>query len=243
MKDGCRVKICGITCLKDRQQVHSAGADFFGVIVDVPYSPRSLNMEAAACLLKGAPLPGVALVFQKDLQQIKLLVEYCRPQAVQFLDSVPLEWLQELKASFPTVGWWQSLFLPAVGANAPHRDLKELRQQIQELASAGADGVIIDTAVKFSGKMRFGGTGQTSDWKLARTLVKDSPLPVFLAGGIKPSNVRDALDIVHPDGIDLCSGVESQPGRKNAARLQELIGEIRKWEKENRDGKDGRDGK
>ncbi len=237
MKDGCRVKICGITCLKDRQLVHSVGADFFGVIIDVPYSPRSLNMEAAACLLIGAPLPGVALLFQKNLEEIEQLVEYCRPQAVQLLSSVPLEWLRELKVSFPKVSWWQSLFLPAAGAASPHADLKGLRQQMQELARAGADAVILDTAVKSSDKIRFGGTGQTSNWKLASSLVVDSPLPVFLAGGIKPSNVRNALDIVHPKGIDLCSGVEALPGRKDATKLQELIGEIREWEKENRNGR------
>lgn len=235
MKDGCRVKICGITCLKDRQLVHTLGADFFGVIINVPYSPRSLNMEAAACLLIGAPLPGIALVFQKNLQQIRQLVEYCRPQAVQLLSLVPLEWLEELKASFPKVSWWQSLFLPAAGAAPPHPDLIRMQQQIQELAKAGADAIVLDTAVKSSGKIRLGGTGRTSNWKLARSLVANSPLPVFLAGGINPSNVRNALDIVHPDGIDLCSGVEALPGRKDEAKLQELIGEIREWERENRD--------
>ena len=59
------------------------------------------------------------------------------------------------------------------------------------------------------------------------------PLPVFLAGGINPSNVRKAMEMVHPDGIDLCSGVEAEPGRKDPKKLFELLGEIRKWEKEN----------
>jgi len=58
MKDGCKVKICGITNLEDRDMTAAAGAEFFGVIVDVPYSPRTLNRETAAGLLKNAPLPG-----------------------------------------------------------------------------------------------------------------------------------------------------------------------------------------
>lgn len=92
---------------------------------------------------------------------------------------------------------------------------------------------MLDTVVKTSAGMRFGGTGQASDWELARSLLEDSPLPVFLAGGINPSNVRKAMEMVHPDGIDLCSGVEAEPGRKDPKKLFELLGEIRKWEKEN----------
>ncbi len=232
LKDGCRVKICGITCLEDRDLAYRAGAGFFGVIVDVPYSPRTLNLETAAMLLKNSPLPGVALVFQKNLQQIRQLVEYCQPQVVQFLSPVPLKCLCELKISFPTISWWQSIFLPTAD-NALEPSPGVLHQQINELAAAGVDAVILDTAVKASGWMRFGGTGQTSNWELARSLVEDSPLTVFLAGGIKPSNVREALDMVHPDGIDLCSGVEAQPGRKDPKKIFDLFGQIRQWEKEN----------
>lgn len=231
MKDGCKVKICGITNLEDREMTAAAGADFFGVIVDVPYSPRTLNRETAASLLKDAPLPGVALIFQQNLRQIKHLVEFCQPKAVQLLNPVPLVWLRKLKASFPRVGWWQSLFLPAVESNAPHPDIKELQQQMRELAAGGVDAVIMDTAVKRAGKTRFGGTGQISNWELARSLVETSPLPVFLAGGIKPSNIKAALDAVHPQGIDLCSGIEVGPGRKDPAKLRELIELVRIWEK------------
>ena len=233
MKDGCKVKICGITNLEDRDMTAAAGAEFFGVIVDVPYSPRTLNRETAAGLLKNAPLPGVALTFQQDLQQIKHLVEFCQPQAVHLLNPVPLDWLRELKGSFPEVDWWQSLFLPAAGMASPHPDIDKLQQQMQELAAAGADVVIIDTAVKRAGKTRYGGTGQTSNWELASSLVETSPLPVFLAGGIKPSNIMAALDAVHPQGIDLCSGVEVRLGRKDPAKLRELIELVRIWEKEN----------
>jgi PAS domain-containing protein len=163
--------------------------------------------------------------------------------------------LRELKGSFPEVGWWQSLFLPAAGIAAPHLNIEELRHtcetatglcsclphpnieglrlQMQELATAGADAVILDTAVKRAGKTRFGGTGQTSNWELACSLVETSPLPVFLAGGIKPSNIKVALDAVRPDGVDLCSGVEVRPGRKDPAKLRELIDLVRIWEKEN----------
>ena len=229
---GCRVKICGITCLEDRELVHKAGADYFGVIIEVPYSPRRLSIEAAAELLRNAPLPGVALVFQQNKERIKQLVDYCQPQVVQLLSPVNLESLYELKRSFPNICWWQSLFLPAAGT-VSQPDLNNLQQQIRELAGAGAEAVILDTFVKNSGGMRFGGTGVTSNWELARSLVENAPLPVFLAGGINPSNVREALDLVHPAGIDLCSGVEAKPGRKDQKKLFELLGEIRRWEKEN----------
>ncbi len=245
MKDGCKVKICGITSLEDRDLVYRAGADFFGVIVDVPYSPRTLSMETAACLLKDAPLPGAALVFRKDLRQLKHLLEYCRPQAVQFLSPLPPEWLRELKACFPQVGWWQSLFLPAADAAAPLPEIEEqlrenLCRRMQELSGAGADAVILDTAVKNGRGRRLGGTGQTSNWRSARLLAEKAPLPVFLAGGLKPSNIKAALDAVHPDGIDLCSGVEANPGRKDPDLLREMISAVREWEKENTDGKDER---
>lgn len=234
-RDGCRVKICGITSLEDRDLVHRAGADYFGVIVDVPYSPRTMDIEAAALLLKNAPIPGIALIFQQNLRQIQQLVEFCQPQAVQFLSQLPFKQLQELKKSFPKVGWWQSLFLPAAG-DTQGADPAFIKQQIQDLAGAGADAVILDTAVKASGEIRFGGTGRASNWKLAQALVEVSPLPVFLAGGIKPSNVRDALDMVHPDGIDLCSGIEAEPGRKDSKKLFDLMDQIRQWEMENKKG-------
>ena len=79
--------------------------------------------------------------------------------------------------------------------------------------------------------MRFGAQGRLSDWELPAPCWKTPPAG-FLAGD-QPSNVRKAMEMVHPDGIDLCSGVEAEPGRKDPKKLFELLGEIRKWEKEN----------
>ena len=240
MKDGCKVKICGVTNLEDRDLANAAGADFFGVVIDVPYSPRSVTVETAAILLNNSPLPGVALAFQLDLPHLYHLVESCRPQAVQLLCPVQISWLMELIASFPGTDWWQSIYLPAAGAGAPCPDLETLQLKVQELARAGVNAVVLDTAAPLAGQTRYGGTGLASDWEIVCSLVEKSPLPAFLAGGVNPSNVQAALDMVHPKGIDLCSGVEASPGRKDPAKLKELIRLVRDWEKENKIRKDGR---
>lgn len=246
MKAGCRVKICGITNLEDRDLVAGAGADFFGVVVGVPYSPRSVAPEAAAALFEDTLIPGVALVFRPDLSQLRHLLESCRPQVVQFLSPAPRERLPELKKSFPGTGWWQSLHLPAAGAGAPRRNAGNIRTLIKDCAEAGVDAVVFDTAAAAGGRIRYGGTGLTTDWGLVRSLSENSPIPVFLAGGIRPSNVRAALESIRPDGIDLCSGVEERPGRKDPDKVREIIRLVRAWEEENQreesiyTGKEGR---
>jgi len=74
--------------------------------------------------------------------------------------------------------------------------------------------------------MRYGGTGQVNNWTIARSLVEAFPVRTFLAGGITPENVQQAIELVHPYGIDLCSGVEIAPGRKDPEKLRRLMSAI-----------------
>lgn len=230
MKAGCKVKICGITRLEDRQIAAEAMADFFGVVIEVPYSPRSLTVEAAAALLKHPPIPGVALVYNPDLSLLHRIVQECRPYAVQLLSAFPPAWPAALKKYYPEMCWWQSLHLPAVQDGIRTPQVTDWCQELSALAGAGIDTAVFDTAATLNGETRYGGTGLVSDWSLVHKLAESAPVPVFLAGGISPDNVRAALAAVQPDGIDLCSGVETEPGRKDPAKVKKLIRLVREWE-------------
>lgn len=226
MGAGCRVKICGTTRIEDALLSADAGADFFGVVVEVAFSPRSLSIEAALPLFTGPPIPGVALVFGMAPERIEAAVRRLRPFALQFLDPAPLPLLRHLKSAHPPLEVWQSVHLPQAGEGA---DVDRFRRAVDGFLEAGVDALLFDTVAVIGGKTKFGGTGRTSDWGLVRKLMDAAgrSLPVWLAGGIGPGNVARALEAVNPSGIDLCSGVEAQPGIKDPKKIRALMAAIR----------------
>jgi phosphoribosylanthranilate isomerase len=76
----------------------------------------------------------------------------------------------------------------------------------------------------------FGGTGRPFDWNLVRDVQRLRP--ILLAGGLRPDNVREAIRVAAPYGVDVCSGVESSPGKKDATRLRQFMDEVRHAERE-----------
>lgn len=228
MKDGCRVKICGITSLSDAGLAAGVGADYIGVIIEVAFSPRSLGINEAGPIFASAPLPAVALVHQMGPERIEELLLKLRPHAVQFLSPEGPELAGHLKDFQPGLQIWQSLFLPAGGEVVAGFDFQTLVLKTARCGEAGVDAVLFDTAAIARGK--FGGTGLTGDWDLAGKLVRAAALPAFLAGGINPGNIRRAVKAVQPFGIDLCSGVEDRPGKKSAGKLAALMEALRQAE-------------
>lgn len=227
MKVGCRVKICGITNSEDARLAAGEGADYTGVVIEVSYSPRSQTVESAAPIFADSPVPAVALVYEMPPDRLKQLVTLLKPHAVQFLSQDGAAMAEGLKKIAPGLQIWQSLFIPAAGENTAEIDPEILIRQSEKCKEAGVDAVIFDTVAVMNGVVRFGGTGATGRWDLASQVVAGSALPAFLAGGIKPENVRDAIETVRPYGIDLCSGVEVYTGKKSLAKLRALMEEVR----------------
>lgn len=94
------------------------------------------------------------------------------------------------------------------------------------LAAAGADALLLDSGRPGAKTPELGGTGRTHDWAVSRRLVEVvGPVPVFLAGGLRAENVREAIHAVRPFGVDVCGGVRDG-GRLSAARLIGLAGSI-----------------
>jgi phosphoribosylanthranilate isomerase len=213
------VKICGITTVEDAKTAASLGSDFIGVILEIEYSPRSVSIETAKSITDSSSAP-VILLLEKPCNDIQDIASDIKPWGVQIVGKYPFSDIKHLKNT-TECAVWKTVHIPKEnGEKIPSADLKKI---IEKYHGAGIDVVVLDT---MAGEKK-GGTGQVCDWGTARELVESSPVPVFLAGGITPANAREAINQVKPYGIDLSSGVEKSPGRKDPEKISELMRNIK----------------
>ena len=216
----CKVKICGTTSVADARMAADAGADYSGVVVEVPFSERSVPIDSATDIAQQTPIPTVILVFDRPTDWVREAAAQIKPFAIQLLGHEPPVEVAELKETV-SCEVWKSLFLPT--ENDPAADRKVIFAQIEAYIDSGADALLFDTADFSSGQARFGGTGKRSDWNLSAQLIQTCKVPAFLSGGIRPENVRAAIETVRPYGVDLCSGVEASKGVRDQRKLDRLM--------------------
>jgi phosphoribosylanthranilate isomerase len=219
------VKICGITNEEDVFKVTEAGADYIGVIVNFPGSPRSLTLERARSIRTIAKLPVVVLISKMDKGQIVRILDELHPYAIQLIGEESPALIQELKTEVGCVVW-KSFHFPV--KDQGEVDLDSALEKVSLYVKAGVDALVLDT---FDRKGRRGGTGKAFDWGIGKQLVQQINKRVFLAGGITPDNVKEAFEEVRPYGIDLSSGVESSVGKKDLEKLQSLMNAVRELRK------------
>ena len=207
-----KIKICGITCREDAHAAQEGGADYIGIIVNIADSRRSVTLQKAADI--SISLPSTVLLMEAPVETIKTAVHRIRPHAVQLIGPFSVEDINTLKRE-TNVEIWKSIHVPRPGQNVS----QELKQQIKELHHAGIDALVLDTLVPG----HKGGTGQTCDWNTAARIVESVGIPVFLAGGLTPENVAQAIGMVKPFGVDVSSGVENSPGNKNLEKVTRFI--------------------
>jgi len=223
-----KVKLCGTTSVEDALIAQDAGADYVGVVIDVPYSERSRTVDEARAILAAITVPGVILTYRLPVESAADAAERTGAHAVQLLGSESPDEVSRLAARLARhAEVWVSLFLPPAGLEGSRSSADEVVASMESYADAGADALLLDTAAVVDGRHRFGGTGIVSDWHTARDLIARSPLPIFLSGGIRPENVGEAVTRVQPHGIDLCSGVEAARSRRDPARTAALFRALR----------------
>jgi phosphoribosylanthranilate isomerase len=201
-----RVKICGITNAVDALAAVDCGADALGFNL-YPQSKRYIDVEAAADWIDKLPSP---------ICKVAILVDPTRDEAIRtsklpFIDALQLHG-QESPDFCQSLAEAGVVFAKAV----PVVDAKSL----VNLPSFFTNTLVLDSG--FGG--RFGGSGKTFPWELARRFVGEHPpFRVILAGGLTPESVAEAISEVRPFGVDVTSGVESSPGRKDHRRLRAFI--------------------
>lgn len=206
------LKLCGTTNTEDAQLAGRAGADFSGIVVDVAWSERSLTLEQALPVALASGVRNVILLCNPSAAFASLVAETLQPYALQLHCHESPTLVAELKESL-TCAVWKTVHLPNLGGQAPP----------QAYETAGADALLVDSVDTSEGFARLGGTGKVGDWEAVAELKQQVAIPLFLAGGIGPDNITEAMRAVQPDGIDLCSGVESARGQRDPAKVKRLM--------------------
>jgi phosphoribosylanthranilate isomerase len=203
-----QVKICGITSIADAQAAVEAGADMLGFNF-CEQSPRYLTVPAAKEISRLLPafVIRVGVFVNAPKEKVAHAINECGLSLLQFHGDEPPE--------FCTQFGLMSMKAFRI------RDAESLRA----LPKFSTDAWLLDA---YSPEAR-GGTGATFNWELALEARKLGK-PVFLAGGLTPENVADAVRRVRPFGVDVASGVESAPGKKDPAKVRAFIEAVRSAE-------------
>jgi phosphoribosylanthranilate isomerase len=196
-----RVKICGITNIPDALAAVDAGADALGFMF-VPASPRTLKLETAASIIRELPpfVSRVGVMVDPSPQFVEDALRKCGLSAVQLHGNESPEFCSTVAG----------IVIKAFRVSD--------RESLAGIRGYATGAWLLDSYV--ADKM--GGTGIRFNWDLALE-VKQWGRPVILAGGLTPANVADAVQQVQPYGVDVSSGVESVPGKKDPIKVRDFI--------------------
>ena len=200
------VKICGITNLDDALAAVDAGADLLGFNF-WPRSPRYISPANAREITNQLPssILKVGVFVNEELPSLLTIASEANLTAIQLHGDESPDYCRQLKQTF---------VIKALGA-----------QDDLDLSAYAVDAIMLDT----KDELLRGGTGRVFDWSLAQHPDKSvkSVAKLFLAGGLSPENVAEAIATVKPYAVDACSSLEETPGKKNHARMRAFVNAVR----------------
>lgn len=208
-----RVKICGMRSLADMQMAVQSGADAIGVLVGQLHSSSDFIPERLAAEICASAPPFVATVLVthvEDPDAVLALAELVPCSAVQLHSDMTTTLIRELRHRLAPRKLIAKVSVEGPGAIERAR---ELDRQV--------DAILLDSINR--SRDQVGGTGTTHDWRISAQIVKQVSTPVILAGGLAPTNVRDAIRQVQPWAVDVNSGVRNQAGSKDRNLIREFI--------------------
>lgn len=203
------IKICGITSYADALHAAECGADALGFIFH-PESPRYVGPAMAGRIIDRMPegIARVGVFVNRDVADIVDIASSCRLDIIQLHGDETPEYCRHFSAD---------RIVKAVNLRHPD-DLMDLHDyNVRAFLVDARDGAL------------YGGTGKTADWDLAARAAK--AIPLILAGGLDADNIEEAMDRVSPAAVDINSGVEISPGRKDREKMGRIIDIIRRHDK------------
>lgn len=208
-----RVKICCISSIKEAQLAIAHGASALGLVGAMPSGPGSISDDAIAKIVAIVPPPIATflLTSRTDPEGIIEHVNFSRVNTVQLVDTIKLEDYAKLRQGLPGIKLVQVLHVQ--GENTLH-EAKAIAPLV--------DALLLDSGNPGLAVKELGGTGRVHDWSISQRIVASVAKPVFLAGGLNAKNIAQAIEIVRPFGIDLCTSVRTD-GALDPIRLKEFF--------------------
>lgn len=209
-----KVKICGLTSPEDAELASRLGADLLGVIVEVGVdTPREISFERARRVLESAPekVETVAVTMPESPEDALRVSEEINPDYLQIHSPLPRPQLERIKRETNK----ELIGVVSIPQDTTNSD--NIFSRARNIAQA-TDLLLLD-----SGGSSGGGTGETHDWSMSSAICENLETPVILAGGLTPANVREAIREVRPFGVDVASGVEVDPGKKDPGLMRKFI--------------------
>lgn len=212
-----RIKICCIASREEAQMAIDEGADALGLVAQMPSGPGSISDQEIATITAFVPPPisTFMLTAETTAESISAHIKRTTPSTVQIVSHIDERESAKLAALHPNTRRIQVIHIEG--------------SQALDLIPTYAPYVhafLLDSGRPGAAVPEFGGTGRTHDWSISRAFVQQSPLPVFLAGGLRPDNVQKAIREVGSFGLDLCSGVRTD-GKLDRNKLRDFMAAVR----------------
>lgn len=208
-----RIKICCIASTAEARAAVEHGAHAIGLVSQMPSGPGVID-EGRIAEIAAAVLPPTATFLLTSLTDPAAIAAQhgrCGTTTIQMVDRLPAGAHAALREALPGVTLVQVVHVTGEESVAEARSV------------AGAvDALLLDSGRPDAARKTLGGTGEAHDWDLSARIVRESPVPVWLAGGLNAANVAAAVAAVRPYGVDLCSGVRTDD-RLDPAKLADFI--------------------
>jgi len=213
-----RIKIC---CIRDIHEAETAiryGASAIGLVAEMPSGPGPIPDDFIRQIAAATP-PPVATFLLTSRTSVREIIKHhhlTNTNTIQIVDALSEGTYDELKGALPYVKIVQVIHV-----------VSEASVEEAVRISRSVDAILLDSGNPNLTVKELGGTGRVHNWHLSRKIREQASCPVFLAGGLKPENVREAIETVGPYAVDVCSGVRTN-GLLDEDKLEKFFSEVRR---------------
>src|SRR5450759_463478 len=205
-----RIKICCISSEDEARIAIESGASAVGLVSRMPSGPGPIPDELIRQIAKTVP-PPIGTFLLTSETSVKDIIEHhhrTNTNTIQIVDSLSSGTYSQIKAALPSVKIVQVIHVI---------DERSVDEAIE--ISEMVDAILLDSGNPKLKVKELGGTGRVHNWKLSKQIRDKSKCPVYLAGGLNPENVRQAIEEVQPFAVDVCSGVRTN-GKLDKQKLE-----------------------